>query len=201
MKPTLSKAEKTKEYIIERSAPVFNKKGYAGTSLSDIMEATALTKGSVYGNFENKDELAVAVYHYHFFSLRKRIAQEVRIREKAVDKLLGITSYYRNNWKQVCERGGCPILNASVEADDHLSYLKKPVQESVKVFVRDIVSIIELGQKNKEFKRKIDPTEYAYVIISILEGAIMMLKTMNNQQILFSMLDRIDAMIHHELKK
>lgn len=201
MKPTLSKAEKTKEYIIERSAPVFNKKGYAGTSLSDIMEVTALTKGSVYGNFENKDELAVAVYHYNFYSLRKRIGQDVRLHEKALDKLLSITNYYRNNWKQVCERGGCPILNASVEADDHLSYLKKPVQDSIKVFVKDIVYIIELGQKTREFKRKIDPAEYAYLIITLLEGAIMMLKTMNNQHHLLSMLDRIDAIIHHEIKK
>lgn len=201
MKPTLSKAEKTKEYIIERSAPVFNKKGYAGTSLSDIMEVTALTKGSVYGNFENKDELAVAVYHYNFYSLRKRIGQDVRLHEKALDKLLSITNYYRNNWKQVCERGGCPILNASVEADDHLSYLKKPVQDSIKVFVKDIVYIIELGQKTREFKRKIDPVGYAYLIITLLEGAIMMLKTMNNQHHLLSMLDRIDAIIHHEIKK
>lgn len=197
----MSKAEKTKIYIIERSAPLFNTKGYAGTSISDIAEATALTKGSIYGNFENKDELAVEVYKHHFYSLRKRIAQEVRMHEKALDKLLGITGYYRNNWKQVCERGGCPILNASVEADDYLSYLKKPVQDSVRVFVKDIVYIIELGQKNKEFKRKIDPTEYAYVIITILEGAIMMLKTMNNPQLLFSALDRIDAIIHHEIKK
>jgi hypothetical protein len=67
--------------------------------------------------------------------------------------------------------------------------------------VKDIVYIIELGQKNKEFKRKIDTTEYAYVIITILEGAIMMLKTMNNPQLLFSALDRIDAIIHHEIKK
>lgn len=201
MKDTLSKAEKTKAYIIERAAPLFNKKGYAGTSLSDIMEATALTKGSVYGNFENKDELAAAAYHYNFYSLRKRIAQEVRRHEKATEKLLGITRFYRNNWKLICERGGCPILNAAVEADDNLGYLKKPVQESIRVFVRDIVAIIELGQKNKEFRRNIDPTEYAYVIISILEGAVMMLKTMNNQQILVSMLDRIDAIIHHEIKK
>jgi TetR/AcrR family transcriptional repressor of nem operon len=201
VKATLSKAEKTKEYIIERSAPLFNKKGYAGTSLSDIMEVTALTKGSIYGNFENKDELAVAVYKHSFYSLRKRIAQDVMIQEKAIDKLLAITLYYRNNWKQVCERGGCPMLNASVEADDHLSYLKKPVQDSIKLFVKDMVYIIELGQKNKEFKRKIDPTEYAYTIITILEGAVMLLKTMNNQQLLFSALDRIDAIIHHEIKK
>lgn len=196
-----SKAEKTKEYIIGRSAPLFNKKGYAGTSLSDVMEATALTKGSIYGNFENKDELAVAVYKHNFYSLRRRIALEVMKHDTATGKLLAITGYYRNNWKQVCEHGGCPILNASVEADDYLGYLRRPVQDSVKVFVKDIVYIIGLGQKRREFKRSINATEYAYVIISMLEGAIMMLKTMNNQHILFSMLDRIDDIIHHEIKK
>lgn len=195
----MSKAEKTKEYIIERSAALFNRKGYAGTSLSDIMQATALTKGSIYGNFGNKDELAVAVYQYNFYSLRKRIAKDVMKQERAKDKLFAITGYYRNNWKQVCERGGCPILNASVEADDHLSYLKKPVQNSIKVFIKDISYIIELGQKTREFKRSIDPQEYAYVILTILEGAIMLLKTMNNQQLLFSTLDRIDAIIRQEI--
>lgn len=197
----MSKAEKTKDHIIEKSAPLFNKKGYAGTSLSDIMEVTALTKGAIYGNFGNKDELAVAVYNYNFFSLRKRIAKEVMSQESATDKLLAITNYYRHNWKQVCERGGCPILNASVEADDHLSYLKKHVQNSIRIFVKDIGSIIELGQKNKEFKASVNPTDYAYVILTILEGALMLLKTMNNQQLLYATLNRIETIIHQELKK
>jgi TetR/AcrR family transcriptional repressor of nem operon len=61
----MSKAEHTKAFIIEKVAPVFNKKGYAGTSLSDMTAATGLTKGSIYGNFENKDEVAVAVYEYN----------------------------------------------------------------------------------------------------------------------------------------
>ena len=62
----MSKAEKTKEFIIEKSAPIFNKKGYAGTSLADIMEATNLTKGSIYGNFENKDELYEPVLEKYY---------------------------------------------------------------------------------------------------------------------------------------
>lgn len=197
----MSKAEKTKEFIIEKSAPIFNKKGYRGTSLSDIIEATGLTKGSIYGNFENKDEVAIAVYHYNFYSLRKRIAQDVIKKETATEKLLAILNYYRGNWQQVCERGGCPILNASVEADDNLSFLKKHVQNSIKTFIKDISSIIELGKKNKEFKAIIDPTEYAYVILTMLEGCIMLLKIMNNQNLLFSSLDRIESIIHHELKK
>ena len=54
----MTKAEKTKQYIIEKTAPVFNRKGFAGTSMNDIVEVTGLTKGSIYGNFE-KDRKSV----------------------------------------------------------------------------------------------------------------------------------------------
>ena len=56
----MKKSEQTKAYIIEKAAPIFNKKGYAGTSLRDMTGATRLTKGSIYGNFANKDEAALA---------------------------------------------------------------------------------------------------------------------------------------------
>jgi AcrR family transcriptional regulator len=61
----MSKSEQTKAFIIEKTAPIFNKKGYAGTSLSDMTEATNLTKGSIYGNFANKDEVALAAFDYN----------------------------------------------------------------------------------------------------------------------------------------
>ncbi len=49
-----TKSDRTKQFILEKVAPVFNKNGYFGTSMSDITEATGLTKGAIYGNFKNK---------------------------------------------------------------------------------------------------------------------------------------------------
>jgi TetR/AcrR family transcriptional repressor of nem operon len=197
----MSKAEKTREFIIEKSSSIFNKKGYSGTSLSDIIEATSLTKGAIYGNFENKDEIAIAVYHYNFNALRKRIGTVVQEQLSAYDKLMAFTAYYRLNWKHVFERGGCPIQNASIEADDNLSVLKKHVQASIKLWVKDLASIIESGQKNKEFKASVDAEHYAYELITVLEGGIMLSKIMNNQNLLFASLDRIEHIIHAEIKK
>jgi hypothetical protein len=48
----MTKAERTKKYIVEKAADLINRKGIAGTSLSDIMEATQLAKGGVYGNLK-----------------------------------------------------------------------------------------------------------------------------------------------------
>ncbi|MEL6536474.1 MAG: TetR family transcriptional regulator, partial [Bacteroidota bacterium] len=47
----------TKELIITRAMPLFNTKGYTATSISDITNATGITKGAIYGNFQNKDEV------------------------------------------------------------------------------------------------------------------------------------------------
>ena len=72
----MSKADRTKQYIIEKTACIFNTKGYAGTSINDLIAATGLTKGSIYGNFENKDQVALAAFDYNF----ERLVAYIRVK-------------------------------------------------------------------------------------------------------------------------
>src|SRR4051812_149064 len=99
----MSKAELTKNLIIKKAAPLFNKKGYAGTSLSDLMEVTGLTKGSIYGNFLNKDDLTAAVYEYNVTNLRRNISDAFAQKQSAQGKLNAFTDFYRKNWKTIFE--------------------------------------------------------------------------------------------------
>src|SRR4051812_13773549 len=124
----MNKSAKTKAFIIERSAPLFNKKGYAGTSMSDLVAATGLTKGAIYGNFENKDEVALEVFEYNVRRLHKRWQEAMSFHRTASAKMIGFVEYYRYNWLGMAERGGCPLLNAAVEADDNLPFLKSKVK-------------------------------------------------------------------------
>jgi len=61
----MTKSEQTKAFIIEKTAPIFNSKGYAGTSLTDITEATKLTKEVFMETLANKDEVALAAFDYN----------------------------------------------------------------------------------------------------------------------------------------
>jgi TetR/AcrR family transcriptional repressor of nem operon len=197
----MSKAERTREYIIEKAAPVFNKKGYAGTSLTDLIEATGLTKGSIYGNFENKDEIAVAVYNYSVNALGKRLDDMISTKKTASGKLTAFTEYYRGNWKKIFEKGGCPILNAATEADDNLPFLKSTVQASIKKLAAKISKIISEGKETGEFKKNINAAEYAYSVVILLEGGIMLSKIENDPKHLFAGLDRIIRMLNEEIRK
>ena len=114
----LSKAERTKQFIIEKIAPVFNAKGFTGTSLSDILNVTGLTKGSIYGNFENKDEVALAAFDHNFQLVVTYIRKKMAARTSIINKLLVYPETYRNFSKLSFLINGCPIANTSVEADD-----------------------------------------------------------------------------------
>src|SRR5438067_7257975 len=111
MEKELSKAERTRKFIVETTAPIFNKKGYAGTSLSDLTDATGLTKGSIYGNFANKEEVAAAAFDHNSAILRKQIQDRIQKAVTYYDKLLVYAQVYHSFTRATFPAGGCPILN------------------------------------------------------------------------------------------
>ena len=60
----VTKGQQTRREIVEKAAPLFNKKGYECTSLSDLMHATGLKEGGIYRHFSSKEELATAAFDY-----------------------------------------------------------------------------------------------------------------------------------------
>jgi TetR/AcrR family transcriptional repressor of nem operon len=196
----MSKAEKTKQFIIEKTAALFNTKGYLSTSLSDITQATGLTKGSIYGNFENKDQVAIEAYKYNAGQLSKIINRSFGDHyPTAVEKLYALVDFYRNNWHSVFSNGGCPLMNAATEADDSFPVLKNQVQRSFELWTAKITAVIQQGQENEEVKKNINAEEYASLFVMLIEGGILLSKTMDDEKFLNQALDKIRSMIDNEL--
>lgn len=176
----MSKAERTRAFIIERTAPIFNRKGFAGTSLNDITAATGLTKGSIYGNFANKDEVALAVFDYNLKKLNAAMAIEFAKQTSAKDKLLVYADNYEQIFNLPFTEGGCPILNTAIEADDTHPDLKKRAAAAVVSWKNKLVEMIEEGVSNKEFKTNVDASQLALSMIAMIEGGIMIAKLLGN---------------------
>jgi TetR/AcrR family transcriptional repressor of nem operon len=65
------KGQETRQEIIRKAAPIFNRKGYSGAALSDLMRATGLDKGGIYRHFESKQELAVDAFAHAWKNFSK----------------------------------------------------------------------------------------------------------------------------------
>lgn len=172
----MSKAEKTKQFIVEKTAPIFNKKGYAGTSLNDMISATGLTKGSIYGNFANKDDVALAAFDFNLRKVDSVIRGEMATKTSFRDKLLVYTHVYENFLEFPFPEGGCPVLNTAVDADDTHPQLKERASEAVMNWKSMLTRLIQKGIANNEFRRDVDPEQVALTIIATIEGAIMITK-------------------------
>lgn len=172
----MSKADRTRQFIIEQTAPVFNEKGYAGTSIHDLMNATGLSKGSIYGNFENKDEVALAAFDYNHGKVTEYVRTRILATENAIERLLVYPKMYRQYWKIPFLKSGCPILNTATEADDTHPLLREKVTQALDFWKTSIENQIKRGIKRKEIAPGTNPTATAIVMISIIEGAFMQAK-------------------------
>ena len=171
-----NKAEKTKQFIVEKTAPIFNMKGYAGTSLNDMIQATGLTKGSIYGNFVNKDDVALAAFDFNLKKVNEVISTEMASRKTFREKLLAYTKVYENFLEFPFPEGGCPVLNTAVDADDTHPMLKQKAADAIMHWKNAIAKLIQKGIGNNEFRPDVDPEQIALTIIATIEGAIMITK-------------------------
>lgn len=195
MKESQSKAERTRQFIIEKTAPVFNAKGYAGTSLGDLTEVTGLTKGSIYGNFENKDEVALAAFDYNFEKVTVYMKNKILSKENAIERLLAYPRVYRDFLKIPFLQPGCPILNTSTEADDTHPQLREKAVEALAFWKRSVENQVKRGIERKEIKANVDPSGFAVILSSLIEGAVMQAKVTGKSGDLRTAMNFLEKMI------
>lgn len=178
-------------YIIEKAAPLFNAKGYAATSMNDILRATGLAKGGIYGNFGSKDEIAVEAFHYLYKKTTDALVFKIKQETTAAGKLHAIFQFYRNFTVNPEIEGGCPILNTAVDADDNLPFLKQKAAAALKEMLASLEYIIRGGIDRGEFVADLDPKKEALLIFGLIEGGIMMSKLSDNPAMLNALLEQL----------
>ncbi|MFI5162622.1 MAG: TetR/AcrR family transcriptional regulator [Sphingobacteriales bacterium] len=197
----MSKAERTRQLIIEKTAPVFNQKGFAGTSLTDMTDATGLTKGSIYGNFEDKDDVALAAFAYSMERLAGQVREQQAEQRSASSKLKAFITVYRNGLQGPVLRDGCPIINMGVEVDDTHPQLKELVNGALTRWHKSISAIIQQGKVQGEFKDNLNPAQFASLMIAMIEGGFALSKISGDGNYLTQSLDQLELLISLRLKK
>jgi len=200
VKKVTAKSIKTKEFILEKVAPIFNRRGYTATSLSEITMATGMTKGAIYGNFIDKEELALESFNY----IIRRVMGKIKIItdeiESPIAKLFAINNFYRHYYLHQINYGGCPILNVGVDAINNNSRLYHRVKEVTMKLQGSISSIIDEGKEKGEIKTVVNSKNYGGRIFSIIEGAIFTSTLMKDDDYLKDMMNHLDDLINRDLK-
>lgn len=172
----MRKGERTRKMIVERSAEAFNTKGYFGTSMSDLVRETGLEKGGIYNHFGSKEELALEAFDFSAELVLGRLEEALEGEGTVLERLVGAVEVHRTLAEDRPIQGGCPILNTAIEADDAQPALREKARQAMDRWQDLIVRTVREGIANGELDPETSPEALATVLISTLEGAVMMSK-------------------------
>ena len=168
----MTKGEQTRQKIVEAAAPIFNKRGYAGSSLNDLMQATGLKKGGIYRHFSSKEELAAEAFDYCWSAAWHTRLSHVDEKAKGTEQLKQLIANFVDRRSPV--PGGCPILNTAVDSDDGNPVLRTHVAKALRLWLTRIRTIVKESQERGEIRPAVDPEDVATLMVASLEGGLMM---------------------------
>jgi TetR/AcrR family transcriptional regulator, transcriptional repressor for nem operon len=178
----MRRPEITREILLQKAGQLFNTKGYKATSISEITDATGLTKGAIYKHFGSKKQLEEEALMHLADTMFSRLRQRIKEQQTAGDKLRSLFTFFELYIAQPPVKGGCPLLNVAIEADDAHPDLRKKAMGMLLLLSEAVYTLLQNGIRHGQLKPGIDKEYYATIIIASLEGAIMMSKLKHNDR-------------------
>jgi AcrR family transcriptional regulator len=173
----MGKGKITKEFIIEKAAVIFNKNGFAGASLSELMKETGLQKGGIYNHFKNKEEIIFSAFDYAIKKHNYAVYAAYKDKKSAREKLHAIIKFYNNYPLNPIIEGGCPIVNTAVDADNTHPELKLRVKNVLEGWVKNLKYIINEGQHSGEFSKSAPVDDISLYVVTSLQGGVVVARS------------------------
>jgi TetR/AcrR family transcriptional repressor of nem operon len=194
----MKKGDQTRQEIIRKAAPIFNQRGYDGAALSDLMRATGLEKGGIYRHFDSKQQLAAEAFDYAWRETLEARIHDLNAIPNSVDRLKQLITNFIERRGTI--PGGCPLLNTAIDTDDGNSVLRQRARKALHGWRTYLVSIVRAGIKAGEIRPRIDAKKLATLIVSSLEGAIMVYRLERNEEALRAVQAHLDHYLETEVR-
>lgn len=194
----MTKGEETRQRIVAEAAKLFNQRGFEGGSMSDLMEATGLEKGGIYRHFSDKEEIAAAAFDHAWQAAIDARMNDLDAIPNSVDRLRQFVRNFVEKRSSV--PGGCPLLNTAVDADDGNPVLRERALNALRAWRKRLGAIIRSGIERKEIRRGVDPRKLGTLVISTLEGALMISRLERHNEALVSAQSYLENYLEKEVR-
>ena len=174
-----SRAEQTRERLLDAAKTLVMAKGFAGTSIDDVLSQTGLTKGAFFHHFKGKADLArELVKRYAVGDLKMFQDFDRRSREASADPLeqvmefLKIFEAYISNSQDPAP--GCMYAVYTYESrqfdPDVLDFISDTLRQWTSIYVRKFQEVMDRYPPALD----VTPRQLAEMIVSVIEGGLVL---------------------------
>lgn len=159
-----------KEAVLKTAMNVFWDKGYNGTSMQDLVDATGLNRSSIYNSFGSKLELYQTTLSY-YQKESGGVFQKALL--KAKNPLEAIFLIFKGFLPEILadEKGkGCFSMNCKAEMGNQNQDIRKWLLSTQDYTLSVFEDLIKDGQQQGIINTKQDAKSYAYYVFNAFQG-------------------------------
>lgn len=167
-----NKGTQTRRKITKKSLQVFSVKGYFNTSINDILEATGLTKGGLYGHFKSKEDIWYAVYEEAIRTWKSAVFGSIRDISDPIERIEKVTeNHLRDYLGADVFDGGCFFVNMLVEVSGQSEKMSRQILRGFVRFSKLLGFWLKEADEKGLLKKGLNFNEIADFIVISLNGA------------------------------
>jgi len=167
-----NKGTLTRQNITQKSLQLFSVKGYYNTSINDILAATGLTKGGLYGHFASKEDIWYAVYDEAVKIWRSIVFENTRNVINPLERIeITIENHLAEYLGKDVFEGGCFFVNMLVEVSGQSEKMKRQILRGFVQFSRLLRRWLEESDDKGLLKEGLNFREISDFIVIALNGA------------------------------
>jgi TetR/AcrR family transcriptional regulator, transcriptional repressor for nem operon len=163
------------------------------------MEATGLEEGGIYRHFSNKEEIAAEAFDYAWHAASEARLHDLDTVPNSVDRLKKFIANFVERRGTVA--GGCPLLNTAIDADDGNPVMRERARTALRGWLERLATIAENGIRAREIRHDIDPQKVATLLVSSLEGSLMLSRLEHDREPLLWVQAYLNAYLESEVRK
>ncbi|WP_103068485.1 TetR/AcrR family transcriptional regulator [Aquimarina sediminis] len=156
--------------VLQKATEIFHKKGYNGTSMQDLVDATSLNRSSIYNSFGSKLNMFLEVLsHYqsiHSHNFSQGIAQSYN----ATEAIETIFELHLNEIVTDNDRKGCLVINCKSEMVNQEPSIKSFMEKNQDRMIAMLEDIVTKGQMEKIFNQEQTANQYALYLFASIQG-------------------------------
>jgi TetR/AcrR family transcriptional repressor of nem operon len=169
----MPKVSNTRDRLIDSARYLFWERGFAGTSMSDLLAHAEVNSGSFYHFFESKEALLRAVLQGYLGALRPMVIDPAFAQtEEPVGRIFAILAGYRGRILQTDCQYGCPLGRLALEIDPENRPAHKLIAENFQGWIGAIGECLD--QIKDRLPKTTDPQALATYVLAVMEGGVML---------------------------
>jgi TetR/AcrR family transcriptional repressor of nem operon len=172
-KPILlpGKGPATRQRLVESARYLFWERGFAGTSMADLLAHAKVNSGSFYHFFDSKEALLREVLEGYLAALRPMIVDPAYASTpKPIERIFAILAGYRERILMTDSQYGCPLGRLALEIDPENRPAHKLIAENFRGWigaVRECLAVAALPKNT-------DLEGLATYVLAVMEGGVML---------------------------